>query len=222
MCTDQIAQINRFGNDHKLKELYYERLDFEHKLKLHGEKQASLERQFVQQQSDTQAPTNDDMTFTEKVAREMHRIDRMKSIKYEPEDLFRFEKIDFLMLVDLLSKPSKSRLCGCELPLVTTCFFKPAPKPHQRRTGGKEDKTQSAKEYSKGNVRVKAISCQQDHTERTQRGCLGIVKQNMGPLEFKTFIKQQLHDRNKQIIAMLTKQKQMHTNDQATIFYEVQ
>jgi hypothetical protein len=39
VCTYQISQINRFGNDDKLKELYYERLKFDETLRTHGNKQ---------------------------------------------------------------------------------------------------------------------------------------------------------------------------------------
>jgi hypothetical protein len=36
--------------------------------------------------------------------------------------------------------------------------------------------------------------------DKTTRGCLATVKQNMGPTEFKNFMKQNLAERNRHIM----------------------
>jgi hypothetical protein len=69
------------------------------------------------------------MTFTEKMACEMKRLEQLKQVKILPEDQYRFRQIDFATLVDALQKPQRSKLLGCQVPLITTAIFKPAPKP---------------------------------------------------------------------------------------------
>ena len=63
----------------------------------------------------------------------------------------------------------------------------------------------------KGTVRVKAVSTNPD--DKLLNGFLTVLKQQMGPLEFKSLVKQLHWERNKQLVSSLTKQKQLAYKD---------
>jgi hypothetical protein len=128
----------------------------------------------------------------------MKRIEQLKARKYTADDKYRFRQIDFFTFVDDLSQPFKHKFFGCQIPFTTMAVFKPFVKPVQRKKSsdahGKDSK-QDHKEIMKGNCRIKIISSvPADATvpnglDRLNKGCMTLVRSNLGPVEFKTYIK---------------------------------
>lgn len=115
-----------------------------------------------------------------------------------------------MTFVEYLAQSQKHKLCGCQVPFITTAIFKPAPKAVKK----KKEPTQENKydkELNKGNTRVKVVSCVQPDSSASSMaydkgtGCVTVVKFNMGPQEFKKYIKNQVLERNKIITLQMTK-----------------
>lgn len=90
---------------------------------------------------------------------------------------YKFSEVSFLWLIEHLAQSTTHQLCGCQVPILMTAFFKPTY--HYSKVIPLKDK---------GCSRINVYKCNYDE-DTHDKGCLELTRHNISPGDIKLYLK---------------------------------
>ena len=126
------------------------------------------------------------ISLGQKIALELREIAKLKPIT-EQVSKFKFLKVDLEWILEHCAQQPHSKICGCQVPVLTTFFSHPTPVKANAAKEGKIDR---------GSTRSTLFKCNFDEDCR-DKGCLERLKAQLGPNELKNCIENELYERRR-------------------------